>query len=106
MKYYSVAEIEMTDQGWVRTYIKDVTRMVEQRCGRYLARTSEIEKLKGEWKVPQIFLIIEWPSKDVARGFYECDEYRPYCQSRMEGAKSEFLLVAGEDLTKTAQIAD
>jgi len=78
MKYYAVAEIEMTDQGWARTYIKDVTRMVEQRGGRYLARTSEIEKLEGERKVPpQIFLIIEWPSKDVAKGFYECDEYRP-----------------------------
>jgi uncharacterized protein (DUF1330 family) len=72
-----VAEIEMTDQGWVRTYIKNVTRMVEQRGVRYLARASEIEKLEGERKVPQIFLIIEWPSRDVAKGFYECDEYRP-----------------------------
>ena len=106
MKYYSVAEIEMTDPGWARTYIKDVTRMVEQCGGRYLARTSEIEELEGERKIPQIFLIIEWPSKDVAKGFYECDEYRPYRQCRIERAKSEFLLVAGEDMTKTAQIAD
>ena len=106
MKYYSVAEIEMSDQGWVRTYVQNVTRLVEQRGGRYLARTSEIVKLEGERKVPQIFLLIEWPSKDVVKGFYECDEYRPYRQSRIEGAKSEFLLVAGEDMTKTAQIAD
>ena len=106
MKYCSVAEIEMTDQGWVRTFVKNVTRLVEERGGRYLARTSEIEQLEGERKIPQIFLIIEWPSKDVAKGFYECDEYRSYRQSRMEGAKSEFLLVAGEDMTKTAQIAD
>ena len=96
----------MTDPGWVRTYLQNVTRLVEQRGGRYLARTSEIVKLEGERKTPQIFLIIEWPSKDVAKGFYECDEYRPYRQSRIEGAKSEFLLVAGEDMTKTAQIAD
>ena len=52
MKYYSVAEIEMTDPGWVRTYVKDVTRLVEQRGGRYLARTSEIDKLEGEPKIP------------------------------------------------------
>jgi uncharacterized protein (DUF1330 family) len=74
--------------------------------GRYLARTSEIEQLEGERKVPQIFLIVEWPSKGVAKSFYECDEYRPYRQSRIEGAKNEFLFVAGEDMTKTAQIAD
>ena len=106
MKYYSVAEIEITDRNWIPAYIENVTRLVEQGGGRYLARTSKIEKLEGERKVPQIFLIIEWPSKDVAKAFYECDEYRPYRQSRIEGATNEFLLVAGEDMTKTARVAD
>jgi len=106
MKYYSVAEIEITDQSWVLAYVNNVTRLVERCGGRYLARTSRIEKLEGERKTPQIFLIIEWPSKDVAQAFYESDEYRPYRQSRLEGAKNEFLLVAGEDMTKTAQITD
>jgi uncharacterized protein (DUF1330 family) len=106
MKYYSVAEIEITDQSWVPAYVKNVTKLVEQRGGRYLARTSRIEKLEGQRKAPQIFLIIEWPSRDVATAFYESDEYRPYRQSRLEGATNEFLLVAGEDMTKTAHIAD
>jgi uncharacterized protein (DUF1330 family) len=106
MKYYAVAEIEITDQSWIPKYVNNVTRLVEQRGGRYLARTSRIEKLEGERKVPQVFLIIEWPSKDVAKAFYECDEYRPYRQSRIEGARNEFLLVAGEDMTKAALIAD
>ena len=105
MKYYCVAEIEITDQSWVPAYVKNVTRLVEQRGGRYLARTSKIEKIEGERKVPQIFLIIEWPSEDAAKAFYECDEYRPYRRNRIAGAKNEFLLVAGEDMTKTAQIA-
>ena len=106
MKYYSVAEIEITNQSWIPAYVENVTRLVEQGGGRYLARTSKIEKLEGERKAPQIFLIIEWPSKDVAKAFYECDEYRPYRQSRIKGATNEFLLVAGEDMTKTAQMAD
>lgn len=106
MKYYSVAEIEITDQSWVPAYVENVTRLVEQGGGRYLARTSKIEKLEGERKAPQIFLIIEWESKDVAKAFYECDEYRPYRQSRIAGATNEFLLVAGEDMTKTARLAD
>jgi uncharacterized protein (DUF1330 family) len=38
--------------------------------------------------------------------FYESEEYRPYRQNRIAGAKCEFLLVAGEDITKTALIAD
>ncbi len=106
MKYYAVAEIGITDQSWVPAYVENVTLLVEQCGGRYLARTSKIEKLEGERKAPQIFLIIEWPSKDVAKAFYECDEYRPYRQSRIAGATNEFLLVAGEDMTKTAHVAD
>ncbi|HJT01687.1 MAG TPA: DUF1330 domain-containing protein [Terriglobales bacterium] len=106
MKYYAVAEIEITDRSWVAAYIQNVTRLVEQRGGRYLARTSKIEKLEGEPKVPQVFLIIEWPSREAAKAFYESEEYRPYRQSRMAGAKNEFLLVAGEDMTGTARVDD
>lgn len=106
MKYYSVAEIDITDQHWVGAYIKNVTRMVEQHGGRYLARTSNMEKIEGDRTAPQVFLIIEWPSREAAIQFYESNEYRPYRQSRQAGAKNEFMLVAGEDMSKVAWITD
>jgi uncharacterized protein (DUF1330 family) len=106
MKYYAVAEIEITDQSWVPEYVKNVTKLVEQYGGRYLARTSKIEKVEGEGKIPQIIVMIEWPSKDVAEAFYQSEEYRPYRQRRIEGAKNEFLLIAGEDISKLAHITD
>jgi uncharacterized protein (DUF1330 family) len=98
--------MEVTDRSWVAEYVKNVTKMVEQRGGRYLARTSKVEKVEGERKLPQVFLIIEWPSKEAAEAFYESEEYRPYREARIAGAKNEFLLVAGEDVTKTAHIAE
>lgn len=106
MKYYLVAEMEITDRSWVPVYVKNVTGMVEKRGGRFLARTSQIERIEGERKVPQVFLIIEWPSKEIADAFYESEEYRPYRQSRIAGARNEFLLVAGEDITKMAHIVE
>ena len=105
MKYYAVVEIEITDRSWVQEYVKNVTRMVEQHGGRYLARTAKVERIEGERKLSPVFLIIEWPSKEAAEAFYESEEYRPYRESRIAGARNEFLLVAGEDMTKTAQIA-
>lgn len=104
MKYYAVAELEIIDQGWIPEYVKNVTKLVEQRGGRYLTRTSKIERIEGDRKIPQIFLIIEWPSKEAAEAFYNSDEYRPYLKSRIAGARSEFLLVAGEDVAKIADI--
>lgn len=105
MKYYAVVELEITDRTWVPEYVKNVTKMVERHGGRYLARTSKLERVEGERKTPQVFLIIEWPSKEAAEDFYESENYRPYRESRIAGAKNEFLLVAGEDMTNTAQIA-
>lgn len=106
MKYYAVAEIDIIDQRWVGDYIKHVTRMVERHGGRYLARTSTMEKIEGDRTAPQVFLIIEWPSREAAIEFYESAEYRPYRQSRQAGAKNEFMLVAGEDMSKVAWITD
>ena len=104
MKYYCVAEMDITDRGWVSEYVRNVTRIVERYGGRYLARTSNIEKLEGERETPQVFLIIEWPSRDAALAFYESDEYKPYFKSRVEGARNQFVLVAGEDIAGIAQI--
>lgn len=106
MKYYCVAEIEVISRDWVPSYIENVTKLVERFGGKYLARTPHIERLEGEGKSPQIFLIIEWPSRESALAFYESEEYRPYRQSRMEGARTELILAAGEDVTGAAQMAD
>ena len=104
MKYYAIAEIDITDPGWVEAYVENVTGMVERRGGRYLARTAQIEKREGSRTPPQVFLIIEWPSKAAADEFYASDEYRPYLESRSSGARTELVLVAGEDLSHTARI--
>jgi uncharacterized protein (DUF1330 family) len=104
MKYYCVAELDIIDQSWVSAYVQEVTKLVEARGGRYLARTSQIEPLEGERKAPQIYLIVEWPSREAALAFYESEEYKPYRESRRAGARNELLWVAGEDLTRTAQI--
>jgi|SRR5579864_928278 len=106
MNYYAIVEIDITDQAWVADYVKNVTPMLERHGGRYLARTSKIEKLEGERKRPQIVVLVEFPSKDAAERFYQCEEYRPYLQSRKAGAKNEFLLIAGEDMTGAAHTPD
>jgi uncharacterized protein (DUF1330 family) len=104
MKYYAVAEINITDPAWVPEYVKNTTRLVEQHGGRYLARTSNFEKVEGERTPPQMYLIIEWPSKAAAEAFYNSDEYTLHLVSRRNGSRGEFVLVAGEDITGIAEM--
>lgn len=105
MKYYSVATFDITDKTWVRDYVQHVTRMVESAGGRYLARTPNAERMEGDGKPPQFFLIIEWQSREAAMSFYEGAQYRPYREKRTEGSSGQFFMVAGEDINKVANIA-
>jgi uncharacterized protein (DUF1330 family) len=104
VKFYTIAELEITDRAWIADYVQNVTKMVEERGGRYLARTSRVEKLEGERARPQLVLLLEWPSKELADAFYDSEEYRPYRERRLAGSRSELLLVPGEDVTGTAKI--
>jgi len=104
MKYYAVAELDITDPSWIRTYVQRTTRLVERHGGRYLARTPNFEQIEGERKPPQIYLIIEWPSKEAAERFYASEEYRPLLESRLAGSTGEFVLVAGEDVNGVARL--
>ncbi len=104
MRYYAVAELDVTDPSWVRDYVANVTGMVERRGGRYLARSANVERMEGEGRDPQVVLIIEWPSREVAEEFYESEEYRPYREARRQGARNSFLLVSGEDVNGLAQV--
>ena len=104
MKWYSVAEINITDPSWIPAYVEHTTKLVEQHGGRYLARTPNVEKIEGDRPRAQIYLIIEWPSKAAAEAFYDSDDYKPYLASRKHGSTGEFVLVAGEDIDRVARM--
>jgi uncharacterized protein (DUF1330 family) len=106
MKCYAIAEMDITDPSWVQEYVERVTPLVEARGGRFLARTLKAEKLEGERETSQIYLLIEWPSREAAVEFYESEEYRPYREARVAGARNELVLVAGEDVTGMASLSD
>ncbi|HST57790.1 MAG TPA: DUF1330 domain-containing protein [Longimicrobium sp.] len=104
MKYYVVAEMQVTDASWVADYVAHVTPLMERHGGRYLTRTSHAEVLEGERPRPKVLVITEWPSREAAMAFYDGEEYRPYRQNRRAGAINELLLVPGEDITGAANI--
>jgi uncharacterized protein (DUF1330 family) len=104
MRYYSIAELEITDPSWIAAYVADVTPMVERYGGRYLARTLQIEQIEGERKRAPIAMLIEWDSRDAAEEFYASEEYRPYRDARHAGSRGEFVIIAGEDVNGVARI--
>lgn len=101
MKYYALAALHISDDSWVADYLPNVTALVHKHGGRYLARTMTMERVEGTGELPNVFVIIEWPSKEAAETFYEDPEYQPYLRSRLAGSSADFILVAGEDIAAT-----
>jgi len=99
MKYYVIAETNFTTQEWTSEYVEKVTAMVESCGGKYLARTSDIELLEGAAEVPQLSVLIEFPSKEAAESFYNSEQYQPFLKIRQSGSNGKFFLVAGKDDT-------
>ncbi|MEM7465349.1 MAG: DUF1330 domain-containing protein [Pseudomonadota bacterium] len=97
MTYYAVAKVKLKDDGWVPAYIENVTALVHKHGGKYLARTPQLEQLEGDTEKPDVFVILEWPSKEAAEAFYHDPAYKPYLDSRIAGSDSEFTILAGED---------
>ena len=106
MKWFAVAEMDVTDPSWIRGYVERVTPLVEARGGRFLARTPNAVKLEGERERAQVYLLIEWPSREAAVEFHASDEYRPYLEARMAGARNQLVLVPGEDIMGLATMRD
>lgn len=97
MKYYVVAEVNVTDPSWVQEYLSKVNQIVESYGGQYLARTGQYEMLEGNVPPHQTSIIMEFPSKEAAYSFYNSEEYKPHLEARLAGSTGKLYVVAGED---------
>jgi uncharacterized protein (DUF1330 family) len=97
MAHYAVVGVTPTSQDWIPAYAREVTKLVEQHGGRYLARTATHTTLEGDAFDHALLVIIEWPSQDAAEAFYHDPAYQAHLQARLAGARNDFALVAGQD---------
>ncbi len=95
MAAYVIGYVTVTDPSWIEDYIPKVQAMVESHGGRYVARATEIDKLEGPGDPPSVAVILEFPSMDAVKTWYDSDEYRPQRQARQAGSTGTLLLMEG-----------
>ena len=78
--------------------MENVTRLVEEYGGRFLARTTNVQHLEGERDIPQWILLIEFPSPEAAANWYTCAEYQPYLEKSKADSFTHVMGIPGEDL--------
>ena len=84
MAYYLLIEAEVLDADRYSVYREAVTPVIAQYGGRFLVRGGEVELFEGEYNGRRR-VVIEFDSKEAARGFWDGPEYAPIKKLR-EGA--------------------
>ena len=95
MAAFVVGRVEITDPSWVEGYIPAVEALVESHGGKYLVRSPEMDVVESNGKAPDVVVVLEFPTREAAQGFYRSAEYQPWLEARKAGAKTELILVDG-----------
>ena len=94
MPAYIIVDIEITDPVQYEAYKQLAGPTVGQFNGRYVVRGGAVETLEGGWR-PGRLVVLEFPSVQRAREWWESDEYAPAKAMRQASATSEMILVEG-----------
>ena len=94
MPAYLVADLDIKDTAGFEEYRKLVPATIQKYGGRYLVRGGQLEKLEGEWQ-PKRLVVLEFPSLEQAKRWYNSEEYRGPKALRLKTAKTNLILVEG-----------
>ena len=94
MAGYIVADIEITDSDEYQKYAQQTAATLERYGGKFMVRGGQPETLEGDWKAKRI-VIIEFPSVEQAKAWYDSPEYSAIIGIRQRSAVSNILIVRG-----------
>jgi uncharacterized protein (DUF1330 family) len=94
MPAYVIVDIEITDPVRYEEYKRLAAPTVTAHGGRYLVRGGPVEVLEGN-PTPHRVVILEFPSVEQAREWWDAPDYRPARAIRQASARTDMILVAG-----------
>lgn len=94
MPAYVVVQITVKDSARYEQYKAMAPGSIAQYGGRYIARGGATETLEGDWK-PNRLVILEFPTMEQARAWYQSPEYADAMALRHATAESQMVLVEG-----------
>lgn len=95
MSAFVIAEIlEVSDPAGMKQYAEKARPTIEQYGGSYRALRGKMDVMEGNWR-PAPLVIIEFPSLERARAWYDSPEYRPLIAQRQAVSRTNFVFIEG-----------
>ena len=95
MTAYAMVELTVHDPQRMGEYAEKVGDTVTAHGGRYIIRGKPAEVLEGTAGQHGFKVVLEFPSVDAARGWYNSPEYQAIIDSRLQASEANFLLIEG-----------
>jgi uncharacterized protein (DUF1330 family) len=94
MRAYVISEVEVRDRAAMEAYRALAAATIAQYGGRYLARGGAAELGEGG-PPPKTIIIVEFPSMERAREWYESPEYAEALKLRQTALERRLMFVEG-----------
>jgi uncharacterized protein (DUF1330 family) len=94
MPAYIVVEVSISDHEDYEEYKRLTPASIAAYDGRFIVRTTKTEPIEGGWQ-PERFVILEFPSKERAKEWWNSTEYAKAKAIRQRAAKTKMLLAEG-----------
>ena len=94
MAAYLLVDIKVTDPVKYEVYKRLGQESIERHGGRYLVRGGKSDVLEGQW-LPNRLVVVEFPTYEQARAFYDSNDYRAARAAREGAAQMNMVLVGG-----------
>jgi uncharacterized protein (DUF1330 family) len=91
---YIVVRVDVRDWEAYREYMRHTPRVIRKFGGRFIARGGETVTLEGPEETLRVVLI-EFPSLDQAKAFYNSPEYARTKRLREGGGEAQFVALEG-----------
>ena len=94
MPAYVIADIEVHDPETYKEYAALVQAALDPFEGRFLVLGGPSEALEGDWH-PQRIVVLEFPTVEQARGWYESPDYVKAMEIRHRASTGSIILAHG-----------
>ncbi|MCR6488192.1 DUF1330 domain-containing protein [Amycolatopsis sp. OK19-0408] len=95
MTAYGLAHLRPADtlHEEVFRYLERIQATLDPYGGKFVVHGSPVEVMEGEW--PGTLVVIEFPSLDAAREWYDSAAYREILRMRADHIPGDLVLVDG-----------
>ena len=91
MKAYVIGLLDMKSWDWYDEYYQKTSKLIEKHGGRYLASGVKPHVLEGS-TTPNAHVILEFPSLEHAKNWYQDPDYKNMIELRQSGGSSDIFI--------------